>query len=50
MEKNHVTKNTYSINDAVHALLSELDEAMDDMEKGNVISEEEMWEELEAIK
>ena len=30
-------------------LFSKLDEAIDDMENGRVISEEELWAELDAI-
>lgn len=42
-------KNTYAIDDAMNALFSKLDEAIDDLENGRVISEEEMWAELDAI-
>ena len=49
MEATRVTKNAYTINDAMDVLISKLDEAIDDMEKGRVISEEEMWAELDAI-
>lgn len=49
METIQVTKNAYTIDDAMDALFSKLDEAIDDMEKGRVISEEEMWAELDAI-
>ena len=41
------TKDT--IEDAVGLLFSKVDEAIDDMEQRRVISEEEMWEELDAI-
>lgn len=30
-------------------LFSKLDESIDDMENGRVISEEEMWAELDAV-
>ena len=49
MEAIQVTKSTYTINDAMDALFSKLDDAIDDMENGRVISEEEMWAELDAI-
>lgn len=35
--------------DAMQTLFSKLDEAIDDMENGRVILEEEMWAELDAI-
>lgn len=49
MEAIQVTKNAYTINDAKDVLFSKLDKAIDDMENGRVISEEEMWAELDAI-
>jgi len=49
MEAIQVTNNTYTLNDAKNVLFSKLDEAIDDMENGRVISEEEMWAELDAI-
>lgn len=49
MEVTQVTKNAYTINDSMDVLFSKLDEAIDDMENGRVISEEEMWAELDAI-
>lgn len=49
MEAIQVTKNAYTINDAMDVLFSKLDEVIDDMENGRVISEEEMWAELDAI-
>ncbi|MBQ8821019.1 MAG: hypothetical protein IJZ82_00065 [Lachnospiraceae bacterium] len=49
MEAIRINKNAYTINDAVDVLFSKLDEAIDDMENGRVISEEEMWAELDAI-
>ena len=48
MEAIQVTKNSYTINDAMDVLFSKLDEAIDDMEKGRVISEEEMWADIDA--
>lgn len=41
------TKDT--IEDAVEFLFSKLDEAIDDMENGRMLSIEEVWEELDAI-
>ena len=49
MEAIQVKKSAYTINDAMDVLFSKLDEAIDDMESGRVISEEEMWAELDAI-
>lgn len=40
---------TYSIDNAMSILYDKLDEAIDDLENGRVISEEEMWEELDEI-
>ena len=44
---NHDAANT--LDDAMKVLFSKLDEAIDDVENGRVISEEELWEELDAI-
>lgn len=49
METIQITKNAYPINDAMNVLFSKLDEAIDDMEAGRVISEEELWAEIDAI-
>ena len=49
MEATRVTKNAYTINDAMNVLFSKLDEAIDDMEAGRVISEEELWVEIDAV-
>lgn len=38
-----------TLDDAMQILLSKLDEAIDDVENSRVISEEELWEELDAI-
>ena len=43
METIQVTKNAYPINNTMNVLFSNLDEAIDDMENGKVISEEELW-------
>ncbi len=37
------------IDNAMNILYAKLDEAIDDLENGRVISEEEMWAELDAI-
>lgn len=42
-------KNIYTLDDATNVLFSKLDEALDDVENGRVISEEEMWTELDSI-
>lgn len=42
-------KETYSNENAINALFVKLDEAIDDIENGRVITEDEMWEELEKI-
>lgn len=49
MELIQRTNPTYTLEDARNVLFSKLDEAIDDMENGRVISEEEMWAELDAI-
>ena len=38
-----------TLDDAMQVLFSKLDDAIDDVENGRVISEEELWEELDAI-
>lgn len=38
---------SYSAEETINILYDKLDEAIDDMENGRVISEEELWEELE---
>ena len=49
MEAIQLTNNAYTINNTMDVLFSKLDEAIEDMENGRVISEEEMWTELDAI-
>ena len=49
MEAIQGTNPAYALEDAKNVLFSKLDEAIDDMENGRVISEEEMWAELDAI-
>ena len=38
-----------TLDDAMQVLFLKLDDALDDVENGRVISEEELWEELDAI-
>ncbi len=40
---------TYTLNDAMDVLLAKLDDAIDDMENGNVQTLEEAWKEIDAI-
>lgn len=40
----------YSIENAENVLCDKLDEAIDDIENGRVISEEEMWVELDYFR
>lgn len=40
----------YSVNDSVKSVLNMLDEALDEYERGEFISEEEVFKELEKIK
>lgn len=46
----HYTLNNTESPKTMDTLFSMLDEAIDDMEKGDVISEEEMWAELAEIE
>ena len=46
MEPAQATKKSvesYSLDDAMDVLFSKLDEAIDDMENGRVLTEEELW-------
>lgn len=45
--KLHETSN--DANAAMEILFSKLDEAIDDMENGRVLTEEELWAEIDAI-
>lgn len=38
-----------NIDDAVNVLVSKLDEAIDDLENGRVLTEEELWAEIDAV-
>ncbi len=40
---------TYTIEDSMDTLLLKLDEAIEDVENGNVVSIEEAWKEIDAI-
>lgn len=40
---------TNTLDDAMQVLFSKLDDAIDDVENGRVISEEELWEEFDVI-
>ena len=46
-EKNHEI--TYTLSDAMDALLMKLDEAIDDMENGRVQDLDEAWKEIDSI-
>lgn len=41
--------NLYTLDEAVNAIFSKLDEAIDDLETGRVLSENEVWKEIDAI-
>lgn len=47
MTKNVVKKEETVLNEALVTLFAKLDEAIDDVENGRILSEEELWEELE---
>ena len=44
---NHDMTNT--LDDAMQVLFSKLDDAIDDVENGRIMSEEELWTELDTI-
>lgn len=48
-KKTVTARDSYTINDAMNVWLSKLDEAIDDLENGRVLTEEELWEEIDAI-
>lgn len=48
-KENKRQKETYSTQNAINALFAKLDEAIDDIENGRVITEDEMWAEFEKI-
>lgn len=41
--------NLYTLDNAVNVIFSKLDEAIDDLESGRVLSEEVVWKEIDAI-
>lgn len=43
------SENSYTVESAMDALLSKLDEALDDVEHGRVLDENELWTEIDAI-
>lgn len=43
-------KDSDIMNDAMQTLFRELDKAIDDMENGRVLSEEEMWAEIDDLE
>lgn len=49
LNENSRQEDTCSIENAINTLFVKLDEAIDDIENGRVITEDEMWEELEKI-
>ena len=42
-------ENFYIVENAMDALLSKLDEALDDVEYGRVLDETDLWAEIDAI-
>ncbi len=42
-------ENSYTVENAMDALLSKLDEALDDVEHGRVLDEAELWAEIDEI-
>lgn len=42
-------ENRYSIDQAMNVIFSKLDDAIDDLENGRVLSEEKVWKELDSI-
>ncbi len=47
LDKNQDTLD--SVDSAMNLLFSKLDEAIDDMENGRVLTEEELWAEIDGI-
>jgi len=43
------SEDSYTVENAMNALLSKLDEALDDVEHGRVLDEAELWAEIDAI-
>ncbi len=42
-------ENSYTVENAMDALLLKLDEALDDVEHGRVLDEAELWAEIDEI-
>lgn len=42
-------QNAYTVENAMNALLSKLDEALNDVEQGRVLEETDLWTEIDAI-
>lgn len=49
VNKNENKKKFDSVDNAMNILFSKLDEAIDDMENGRVLSAEEVWKEIDEI-
>ena len=43
------SEDSYTVENAMNALLSRLDEAIDDVEYGRVLDENDLWAEIDAI-
>ena len=43
------SEDRYTVESAMNVLLSKLDEALDDVEHGRVLNEDELWTEIDAI-
>lgn len=43
------SEDCYTVENAMNVLLSKLDEALDDVEHGRVLNEDELWTEIDAI-
>lgn len=42
-------ENSYTVENTMDALLSKLNEALDDIERGRVLDEAELWAEIDEI-
>lgn len=47
--QNNLENSSYTIDDAVNKIFTKLDEAIDDFENGRVLSEEEVWKQIDLI-
>ena len=45
----NVKNSSYTIDDAVNKIFTKLDEAIEDYENGRVLSEEEVWKQMDSI-